>query len=116
MKIPNRLYSQWLIEKLSLAERLQENPYYVEAKLHKGRTTRNYVHYIGGRKPSPRFSASLIVVLSEGAINYVVETKNVSDMGLCSVRRKCSPSVLSFTWSLVDRRVAQLSRKNREVV
>lgn len=38
---------------------------------------------MGVPKPTPRFSASLTVVLSKGEAQYVVETKNVSDTGVC---------------------------------
>jgi hypothetical protein len=46
---------------------------------------------IGERKPTARFAASLTVALSEGEDNYVVETKNVSDMGLCLCPKKVFP-------------------------
>jgi len=36
-----------------------------------------------GQKAVPRVTASLTVLLSDGKANYVVETKNVSDTGLC---------------------------------
>jgi hypothetical protein len=35
------------------------------------------------QKPSPRLIASLTVVLSNGGAPYVVQTKNVSNTGLC---------------------------------
>jgi hypothetical protein len=38
---------------------------------------------IRDRKPAPRLSTSMTVVLSNGGAPYVVETKNVSDTGLC---------------------------------
>jgi len=46
---------------------------------------------IGDRKPTSRFTASLTVALSEGAANYVVETKNVSATGLCLCPKKLFP-------------------------
>jgi len=36
-----------------------------------------------GRKAVPRFIAALTVALSNGKANYVAETKNLSDTGLC---------------------------------
>ena len=36
-----------------------------------------------GKKPAPRVDATLTVVLSIGEAHYVVETKNVSETGLC---------------------------------
>jgi hypothetical protein len=38
---------------------------------------------IGVQQAVPRLRASLTVILSDGKANYIVETKNVSDMGLC---------------------------------
>jgi len=46
---------------------------------------------IGDRKSTSRFTASLTVALSEGAANYVVETKNVSATGLCLCPKKVFP-------------------------
>ncbi len=38
---------------------------------------------IGRQRPAPRLPVSLTVVLSKEGAHYVVETKNVSDTGLC---------------------------------
>src|SRR5271169_1314778 len=43
------------------------------------------------RNPAPRLIASLSVALSEGAANYVVDTENVSDTGLCLCPKKVFP-------------------------
>jgi hypothetical protein len=42
-------------------------------------------------RPSQRINASLSVALSEGAANYVMETENVSDTGLCLCPKKVFP-------------------------
>ena len=44
-----------------------------------------------GRKAIPRFTASLPVVLSNGEANYVAETKNLSDTGLCLRSKEVFP-------------------------
>jgi hypothetical protein len=43
------------------------------------------------RKRAPRVSASLTVVLSKGGAHYVVETKNVSERGLCLRSKEVFP-------------------------
>ena len=43
------------------------------------------------RKPAPRLSVSLTVVLSKGEAHYVVETKNVSETGLCLRSKEVFP-------------------------
>jgi hypothetical protein len=42
-------------------------------------------------KPSQRLIASLTVALSEGGANYVVDTENLSNMGLCLSPKKVFP-------------------------
>jgi hypothetical protein len=46
---------------------------------------------IEGRKRAPRINASLTVVLSKGDAHYVVETKNVSETGLCFGSKEVFP-------------------------
>ena len=46
---------------------------------------------IEGPKRARRFTASLPVSLSEGAAHYVVETKNVSETGLCLRSKEVFP-------------------------
>jgi hypothetical protein len=43
------------------------------------------------RKRAPRINASLTVVLSKGEAHYVVETKNVSEGGLCFSSKEVFP-------------------------
>jgi hypothetical protein len=43
------------------------------------------------QKPASRLTTSLTVILSAGGDNYVVETKNVSDTGLCLCPNKVFP-------------------------
>ena len=43
------------------------------------------------RKPAPRVSVALTVVLSKGDAHYVVETKNVSETGLCLRSKEAFP-------------------------
>jgi hypothetical protein len=43
------------------------------------------------QKPAKRLIASLTVSLSEGAANYVVDTENVSETGLCLCPKKVFP-------------------------
>jgi len=42
-------------------------------------------------KPAPRFNASMLVVLTNGKGNYVAETKNVSNTGLCIRSKEVFP-------------------------
>src|SRR5208337_1626212 len=46
---------------------------------------------IDERRRSPRFIASLNVILLEGAAHYGVDTANVSDRGLCLRPKKVFP-------------------------
>jgi len=43
------------------------------------------------QKPAQRLITSLTVVLSQGKSNYVVETENVSDTGLCLRSKEMFP-------------------------
>ena len=44
-----------------------------------------------GQKAAPRRATSLTVVLSDGKANYVSETKNLSDTGLCLHAKELFP-------------------------
>jgi len=46
---------------------------------------------IGEQKAAQRLNASLTVALSEGTATYVMETKNVSETGLCLCSKKVFP-------------------------
>jgi hypothetical protein len=69
---------------------------------------------IGDRSPTPRFPASLTVALSEGAGNYVMETKNVSDTGLCLCPKRVFP--VGTQLHLVFGRPPELPRLSTEGV
>ena len=43
------------------------------------------------RRRAPRFNASLTVLLSEGEANYVVQTENMSQTGVCLRSEKVFP-------------------------
>ena len=44
-----------------------------------------------GQKAAPRRATSLTVILSDGKTNYVTETKNLSDTGLCLQAKELFP-------------------------